>query len=92
IVPFDLKVDNEDNVWVGGFGPLRVYSDYHLPQTDEQLIMKFDRNGKVLLNWTFAEGEEPGQLDVIHGLALDSKGNVYTAEHGNRIQKFVKQS
>lgn len=91
IVPFDLWIDSEDNVWVCGYGPLRTKSKYHLPKTEDQLVMKFNSQGRVLLNWTFTLGAKPGELDVVHGMALDSKGNVYTAEHGNRMQKFVRE-
>lgn len=91
IVPFDIAIDSDDNVWVCGYGPLRTHTDYHLPMTDEQLIMKFNPEGKLLLNWNFAHGMEVGNLDVVHGLALDSKGNVYTSEHGGRMQRFVKE-
>jgi hypothetical protein len=45
----------------------------------------------VLLNWTFTTGKNPGELAEVHGVALDSKGNVYTVEHGNRMQKFVRE-
>jgi len=92
IVPFDLWVTSEDDIWVCGFGPLRTKSDYHLPKTEEQLIMKFNSQGKVLLNWTFTAGGNPGELGEVHGMALDSKGNVYVGEgQGRRMQKFVRQ-
>jgi hypothetical protein len=91
IVPYDLWVDGDDNVWVSGYGPLRVPIEYHLPQTQDQIIMKFDSKGKCLQNMTFTSGDKPGQLNVIHGLALDSKGNFYPAEHGSNLQKFVLQ-
>ncbi|MFC1561206.1 peptidyl-alpha-hydroxyglycine alpha-amidating lyase family protein [Candidatus Latescibacterota bacterium] len=92
VVPFDLWVDSEDNIWVCGYGPLRTKSDYHLPKTEDQLVMKFNPQGKVLLNWTFTWGENPGELGELHGMALDSKGNVYLGDvRGNRIQKFALQ-
>jgi len=91
IVAYDLWVDGEDNVWVCGYGPLRVPSEYHLPQTRDQLIMKFDSKGKCLQNMTFTHGENPGELETVHGIALDSKGNIYPAEHGSNLQKFVRQ-
>jgi DNA-binding beta-propeller fold protein YncE len=90
IVPYDHWIDADDNVWVCGYGPLRVPIAYHLPQTRDQLILKFDRNGKVLQIMTFTQGHRPGEMDTVHGLALDSKGNIYPAEHGSNLQKFVK--
>jgi streptogramin lyase len=89
IVPYDLWVDKDDFVWVCGYGPLRVPIEYHLPQTQDQLIMKFDLKGKCVMNMTFVQGDNPGQLHTVHGLALDSKGNFYPAEHGGNLQKFV---
>jgi DNA-binding beta-propeller fold protein YncE len=36
-------------------------------------------------------GRQPGQFFGVHGIAVDSKGNIYTTEtyEGKRIQKFV---
>jgi hypothetical protein len=58
------------------------------------LIMKFNPQGRVLLNWTFPTGELPGEFGEIHGLAVDSKGNVYASEVGatTRVQKFIPQA
>jgi hypothetical protein len=38
-------------------------------------------------------GSDPGQFQTLHHLAVDSKGNIYTAEigRGRRAQKLVKQ-
>ena len=34
-------------------------------------------------------GKQPGQFDQGHGIAVDSKGNVYVAENrGRRVHKF----
>ena len=94
IVPFDIWVDGEDNLWAGGYGPLRTKSTAHLPRTNDNIIVKFDPQGRVLLNWTFTVGNKPGQFGEIHGMALDSKGNIYASEVGpnTRVQKFVRQS
>lgn len=113
IVPYDLWVDGEDNVWVCGYGPLRIPIEYHLPQTRDQLILKYNSDGKVLQIMTFTAVQKPNEsavvnanepqarprrapnpehsLDVVHGIALDSKGNIYPAEHGSNLQKLVKQ-
>lgn len=91
IVPYDLWVDKDDNVWVCGYGPLRVPIAYHLPQTQDQLIIKYDKNGKCQQIMTFTQGDRPGQLHTVHGIALDSKGNIYPAEHGGNLQKLVLQ-
>ena len=66
--------------------------------------MRFDPDGRVRQIWTLdhppAGGEpeagttasrKPGQVSWVHGIALDSKGNVYLGDiKGKRFQKFVK--
>ena len=48
-------------------------------------------DGKFLRKWA-TKGDEPGQLDRPHAVAIDSKGNLYVASHRNsRIQKFDPQ-
>ena len=38
-------------------------------------------------------GRQPGQFKWVHNIAIDSKGNLYTAEvgFGRRVQKFRRQ-
>lgn len=52
-------------------------------------IMKFDKNGKFLLEWG-GSGQGPGQFKVlVHDVAVDPKGRVFVADRGNhRIQIF----
>src|SRR5256712_5699957 len=40
------------------------------------------------------QGRHAGQFYWLHALAVDSKGNIYTAEvgHGRRVQKFVPRA
>jgi len=62
----------------------------------DQLFMKFDTAGKVLQLWAAPLGkdgkEQVGELNWVHGLALDSKGNIYAVDiKGQRAQKFVCQ-
>jgi hypothetical protein len=47
-----------------------------------QILDRFGRNGRMA-----------GQFHWVHNLAIDSKGNIYTAEvdTGKRIQKFVQR-
>jgi DNA-binding beta-propeller fold protein YncE len=53
------------------------------------LIEVLDReSGKILASFG-RSGHFPGEFDQPHGIAVDSKGNVYVAENrGRRIQKF----
>ena len=47
--------------------------------------------GAVLGQWG-RHGRQPGQFKWIHNIAIDSKGNLYTAEvgFGRRVQKFKR--
>ena len=51
-------------------------------------IMKFDRTGKFLKTWG-KKGMGPGEFDVIHTLAFDSRGRLFVGDRqNNRIQIF----
>jgi hypothetical protein len=57
--------------------------------------MRFNSGGKLLQLWTQPKGEDgkekPGELNWVHGIALDSKGNVYLGDIiGQRLQKFIR--
>ena len=45
--------------------------------------------GEVLSEWG-RHGRQPGEFKWVHNIAIDSKGNLYTAEvgWGRRVQKF----
>jgi hypothetical protein len=41
--------------------------------------------------WTFPKGQGPGELDWVHGLAVDRLGNLYLGDiQGRRAQKFLR--
>jgi DNA-binding beta-propeller fold protein YncE len=51
-------------------------------------VAKFSGEGKFL-KWWGGKGTGPGQFDVPHSIAIDSKGRVYVADRSNnRIQVF----
>jgi DNA-binding beta-propeller fold protein YncE len=51
-------------------------------------VAKFDKDGHFIKSWG-SRGSEPGQFNSLHGIVLDSQGNVYVADAGNkRIQVF----
>jgi sugar lactone lactonase YvrE len=72
--PISLCVDRQDRVWVSA---------------TNNRVQQFSNDGKYLQG-IGGEGTEPGQFDLPHGIALDSKGNLYVADTMNsRIQKFA---
>src|SRR5579864_8213147 len=62
---------------------------YLINQNNAQIEIIERETGKILSTFGRA-GHFPGEFDQAHGIAVDSKGNVYVAENrGRRIQKFT---
>ena len=62
----------------------------------DQLLMKFNNAGKLLQLWSVLKSEDgeerPGDLNWVHGLAVDSKGTIYAVDlKGKRARKFVRR-
>ena len=68
-----------------------LWLDGHTPRTRAMpRVIKFDANGKFLMQWG-GHGNGPGQFDMPHCLAMDSKGRLYVGDRGNnRIQVFTQ--
>jgi hypothetical protein len=101
IVPWGFWMDKNDDVWVCGSSPMVWTRDPKYPKAPlgcppkDQLFMRFNSAGKMLQLWTQPKAEDgrekPGELNWVHGIALDSKGNVYLGDIiGQRIQKFIR--
>jgi DNA-binding beta-propeller fold protein YncE len=97
LVPWGLWMTPEDELWVCGCSPM-IWRDsdevLSCPPKD-QLIARFDTTGRMLQLWTVPKGEDgkekPGEVNWVHAIALDSKGNVYLGDIvGKRVQKFVR--
>jgi sugar lactone lactonase YvrE len=53
-------------------------------------VIKFDPDGKFLMQWG-SHGRGPGQFEMAHCLAMDSKGRLYVGDRdNNRIQIFTQ--
>jgi hypothetical protein len=51
-------------------------------------VAKVDKSGNWLTSWG-EPGDQPGQFNVPHSIAVDAQGDVYVADRGNRrIQVF----
>lgn len=63
-------------------------ADGHDPGEKSARILKLDRNGRLIKQWG-GNGSGPGQFDMPHALAMDSRGRLFVADRGNnRIQIF----
>jgi hypothetical protein len=57
-------------------------------ETGNNRIVKFSKDGKFIMTWG-KKGSAPGEFNIPHALALDSKGRLFVADRGNnRIQIF----
>src|SRR5262249_39587192 len=92
MVPWGLWVSPRDEVWACGSSPAAWRDDAYALATPphDQIWMKFDHAGRVLQLWSVPLGNKPGQLDWVHCIVTDSRGNVYCGDNkGKRVQKFV---
>jgi len=100
LVPWGLWVSPKDEIWACGSSPMPWRLDPKYPTAPlgcppkDQVLMKFNTDGKLLQLWTVPKGEDgqekPGELNWVHGIALDSKQNIYCGDIiGKRLQKFV---
>lgn len=73
--PADVAWDSQGNIYVGdGLRNSRV--------------AKYDPNGRWVMNWG-KTGSGRGEFNVIQGIAIDARDNVYVADYNNqRIQVF----
>jgi DNA-binding beta-propeller fold protein YncE len=54
-------------------------------------VVKFSQDGKFV-KWWGGKGTDPGQFNVPHSIAIDSRGRVYVADRSNnRIQIFDEE-
>lgn len=102
LVPWGFWLTENDDIWVCGSSPMpwQTHPDYPdaplgCPPKD-QVIMRFKPGGKLQQLWTIPKGkdgqEQPGDLNWVHAVAMDSQGNLYAGDIiGQRVQKFVRR-
>lgn len=97
VVPWGIWITDSDEIWVCGSSPMRLHkagATLGAPPKD-QVLMRFNPQGKLLQLWAVPKGvdgkERPGELNWVHGIAVDSKGDMYLGDiRGERVQKFVR--
>lgn len=100
VTPWGLWITRDDEIWVCGSSPTSwSFSGEQevlgCPPRD-QVFMRFGANGRLRQLWTVPKGadgeEQPGDLNWVHCVALDSQGNIYAGDIiGKRIQKFTRK-
>lgn len=96
LAPWGICVTSKDEVWACGPSPsisANATGNAAIPPHD-QVLARFDTTGRLLQLWCPPKGadgaEKPGDLNWVHAVAADSKGNLYVTDiRGKRLQRFV---
>lgn len=102
LVPWGFWITAGDEIRICGSSPSTWDPHPDYPEAPlgcppkDQLFMCLDVRGTVRQLWTLPKGvdnkEQPGDVNWVHALALDSKGNIYAGDIiGKRAQKFVRK-
>jgi hypothetical protein len=77
-------------VWDVDFSPGKRQKHVYMPDGENNRVAIFDRRSGDLISSFGRNGRSAGQFHWVHNLAVDSKGNIYTAEvdTGKRAQRF----
>ena len=95
LVPWGFAMMEDDKLWVCGSSRVRQPNGdgWCIAPPPDQLLMKLSPEGKVLVRASLpktAEGAgKPGEVNWVHGIAVDSKGRLYLGDiEGKRAQRF----
>src|SRR6516162_5583474 len=82
---------NEPNdIAIGRNGDVFVAEGHTPGAMGDPRVLKFDKTGKFIKSWG-GKGKEPGKFNVAHGIAVDSKGQLWVTDRENqRIQVFYQ--
>jgi hypothetical protein len=96
ITPWGLWLTKNQELWVCGSSCVKKEGtdEWNVLPPPDQLLMKLNLKGEVLLRVplpkTAVPPGKPGELDWVHGIAIDSRGNFYLGDiQGARAQKFL---
>lgn len=96
ITPWGLWISEDDAIWVCGSSARKQegMDEWEVLPPPDQVVLKLNRKGEVLmrvpLTMTTAPPGKPGELNWVHGIAFDSKSNLYLTDiQGHQAQKFV---
>ena len=91
-----VRVTNEGSTVVPvpagfAFSPDRKQQFLYVVDSGPMRVVIFDRQTMTQIGVIGMKGSKPGEFDIVHHMAADSKGNLYTAEIVNqrRAQRFV---
>jgi streptogramin lyase len=101
INPWAIWITPKDEVFVCGSTPSQWWEVQPGPTAmngvpaKDQIVVKFDTDGRVRELWAFPLGAgtsaKPGELNWVHTLAVDAKGDLYLGDiRGRRAQKFAR--
>ncbi len=81
----------DGSVWDISFSPDPEQKFIYLADGTNRKIFIVERESLEILTNFGDGGRNPGQFFAVHGIATDSKGNIYTTEtyEGKRVQKFT---
>ena len=98
--PWCLWITPRDEILACGTSPARWTARHNLGNPPhDALVMMFNTDGRVLELSMFPlakpGSQRPGELDWLHGIAADSKGNLYLSDvaddsPAHRVQKFTR--
>jgi hypothetical protein len=73
------------------FSPDREQRLLYVVDSGAMRVVIFDRRTMTQVGVVGSKGKNAGEFDIVHHIAVDSKGNLYTAEivNNRRAQKFV---